>query len=126
MKFRNVLYIVSMVIFIAFAYLLFDRGIHVRTKVYASYQENSDLIYKVYLHDNDVYDKKYLNMNERYISKLVDYIDIDFIYKSLFNKDISGYYSYDVIANLMAYEDNIDDILWKREYILLYFSMQNK
>ena len=119
MKFRNILYIVFMVIFMALSYLLFDRGMNVRTKRIVNYQEDSDVIYKVYLHDNDIYQKEYLNMNERYVSELVDYIDVEFNYNSLFDKDISGYYSYMVTGSLVAYEDDITDSLWKKEYNLM-------
>ena len=108
-----------MVIFIAFAYLLFDRGINIKTKRIVNYQEDSDIIYKVYLKDNNIYQNKYLNMNERYIADMVDYIDLEFNYHSLFNKDINGYYSYIVTANLITYENNITDSLWEKEYTLL-------
>ncbi len=119
MKFKNILYIIFMVIFIAFAYLLFDRGINIKTKKIVNYQEDSDVIYKVYLKDNDIYSEKYLNMNERYITDMVDYIALEFNYNSLFDKDINGYYSYIVTGNLVAYEDDITDSLWEKEYTLL-------
>ena len=33
MKLRNILYIILMVVFISFAYLLFDRGLNAKTKI---------------------------------------------------------------------------------------------
>ena len=119
LKFRDYIYILSMVIFTVFAYLLFDRGFNVKTKVMVNYQEKSDISYKVYLKDNDEFKQEYLGMNERYIAELVDKINIDFNYNSLFNKDISGYYSYNVVGTLYAYIDDINDIIWKNEYKLL-------
>ena len=119
MKIRNILYIFLMIIFIVFAYLFFDRGFNARTKIYVTYQEKSDVIYRVYLYENDIYNKDYLNMNERYIAKLVDYIDIDFDYKSLFNRDLSGYYTYDVVGTLTTYTDDINDALFRKEDKLL-------
>lgn len=119
MKVRNILYIILMFIFIIFAYLLFDRGVNARTKVYVTYQEKSDISYKVYLHKNDIYDKEYLNMNERYITSLVDHIDIDFVYRSLFNHKLNGFYRYNVIVTLVGYTDNINESLFKKEDDLL-------
>ena len=119
MKLKNILYIVFMVVFMLFSYLLFDRGMNAKTKRIVNYQEDSDVIYKVYLNDNDIYSRKYLNMNEKYIADMIDYIALEFNYNSIFDKDISGYYSYIVEGNLITYEDNINDILWKKEYTLL-------
>ena len=119
MKVRNILYIILMVIFTVFAYFLFDRGFNVKTKIVVNYQEKSDLNYRVYLHDNDIYNREYLGMNDKYISKLVDNIMIDFNYNIMFDKDISGYYTYKVVGTLVAYQDDITDSLWEKEYVLL-------
>ena len=76
------------------------------------------MIHIVYLHQNDLYDKEYLNMNERYITELVDDIPVDFSYKSLFNKNLNGYYSYRVINTLVGYTDNINESLFKKFTLL--------
>ncbi len=119
MKVRNVIYIILMVIFTVFAYLLFDRGFNVKTKIVVNYQEKSDLKYKVYLHDNDIYNRDYIGMNDRYITKLVDNIMVDFNYNIMFDKNISGYYTYKVAGTLVAYQDDINDSLWEKDYVLL-------
>ena len=108
-----------MIIFIFFAYILFDRGINARTKKIVNYQEDSNVIYKVYLHENDIYNKEYLNMNERYISKMVDNINVEFNYNSLYDHDINGYYSYLVTGQLIAYEKDTTESLWTKDYTLL-------
>ena len=119
MKLKNILYIIFMVVFIAFAYLLFDRGLNAKTKIIVNYVEKGNLTYKVYLKDNDVYDKEYLNMNERYISKLIDNILVEFDYSNLFDNDINGYYSYSVLGNLKVYEMDTKDLLYEKQYDLL-------
>ncbi len=119
MKFRNIMYIFFMALFLVFAYFLFDRGFNVRTKVFVNYQEDSDVIYKVCLKENEIYSHKCLSQGEKYISSLVNNIDVNYRYNVLFNKDISGYYTYKIIGTLVAYEEDINDSLWKREYILL-------
>ena len=119
MKIKNVLWIIMMTFFISLAYLLFDRGLNVRTKFLVNYQENNDVIYKVFLHKNDIYNKDYLDMDERYISSLVDNIDINFKYNSLYDKDISGYYGYKVIGKVVAYQDDVNDVLWEKEDVIV-------
>ena len=119
MKVRNIIYIILMAIFMIFAYFLFDRGFNVKTKIVVNYKENSDISYKVHLHDNDIYDGNYLGMNERYITKLVDNILVNFNYNILFDKDISGYYRYKVVGTLVAFQDDKNDSLWEKDYILL-------
>ena len=119
MKIKNILCIILMTIFIVFTYLFLERGMNTKTKVDVPYQEKGDIIYQVYLHQNDLYDKEYLNMNERYITELVDDIPVDFSYKSLFNKNLNGYYSYRVINTLVGYTDNINESLFKKEETLL-------
>lgn len=119
MKVRNILYIFLMIIFIVLAYLFFDRGINVKTKIFVTYQEKSDITYKVYLHENDIYNKRYLNMNERYLANLVDDIDINFAYNSLFSRELNGYYTYSVTSALVGYTDDINESLFRKEDILL-------
>ena len=119
MKVRNILYIFLMIIFIVLAYLFFDRGINVKTKIFVTYQEKSDITYKVYLHENDIYNKRYLNMNERYLTNLVDDIEINFAYNSLFSRELNGYYTYSVTSTLVGYTDDINESLFRKEDILL-------
>ena len=119
MKVRNIIYIILMALFMIFAYFLFDRGVNVKTKIVVNYQEHSDVSYRVHLNDNDIYDSKYLGMNERYITKLVDNILVSFNYNILFDNDISGYYRYKVIGTLVAYQDDINNSLWEKDYIIL-------
>lgn len=119
MKFRDYLYAIAMIFFVVCTYLLFDRGFNLRTKKIVKYQEKSDLTYRVYLSENDEFKNEYLGMNQRYISKLVDKIKLSFNYNSLFSKNINGYYSYDVIANLYGYLADNNEEVWKNEYKLI-------
>ena len=119
MKFRDYIYIICMIFFIVLAYLFFDRGFNVRTKEIVKYQENSDITYRVYLHKNDEFSKEYLKMGERYITSLVDRINFDFKYSSIFSKNVSGYYSYSVVGTLHAYLDNINESIWEKDYTIL-------
>lgn len=116
MKKKTVMYIILAAIFFVFTYLFVDRGLNTMIKINIPYQEKSNINYKVILKDNQVYDDKVLDMGKNYISKLVDDIEINFDYKVIFNKYISGYYSYGVSSSLVAYEDDINDPLWEREY----------
>lgn len=114
MKIRNVLYVFLMIIFIALTYFLIDRGINAKTKVYVNYKDNNDITYKVYLNDNS-----YLGMNNRYNTSLVNKINFDYSFKSIFNTNVNGFYSYNVEGLLVVYTDNINDSLLQKKYILL-------
>ena len=119
MRVRNYGYIVLMGFFMVLAYLFFDRGFNVKTKEMVRYQENSDIKYKVYLQKNNEFDDEYLKMGGRYISKLVDNINFEFNYNSLFNKNVNGYYTYYVVGTLHAYLDDINESIWEKDYIIL-------
>lgn len=116
MKKKTIIYIIITAILFVFAYLFIDRGLNTKIKINIPYQEKSNINYRVTLKDNQVYDDKVLEMNKNYISKLVDDIEINFDYNVIFSKYISGYYSYGVSSSLVAYEDDINDPLWEREY----------
>lgn len=119
MRFKDYIYIFSMIIFSILAYLLFDRAINVKTKTTVDYQTYNDISYKVYLHKNDEYQGRYQKMNERYLTSLVDNINFDFNYQRIFSKDMSGYYSYDVVGVLHGYTDDINDDIWTKEYKII-------
>lgn len=114
MKIKNVLYIAFMFIFIILAYFLIDRGVNTRTKIFVNYQDNSKVIYKVFLDDNN-----YMNMGERYTSDKVKYIDFEYDFKTLFSSKVNGYYSYNIDCNFVVYNDNVEDIIYQKRYILL-------
>lgn len=114
---RPILYIIIMIFFFVASYLFIDRGIYTKTKTLVKYQEKSNVGYRVYLFQNDKFDDEYLESGGRYISELVDYMNFTFKYNSIFNKNISGYYSYRVDTTIIGYKD--DDILWKKEDVLL-------
>ena len=119
MKFRDYVYIICMIFFLILTYLLFDRGFNVKTKTIVNYQKNADMSYRVYLHENSEYQDRYQKMNERYLTELVDDINFDFDYKKVFDSDVSGYYSYEVVGILHAYLDDITDDVWTKSYTLL-------
>lgn len=115
MKKNSILYIVLMIIFLTFAYLLIYSGVNTLVKINIPYQENSQVEYLVSLKENDIYNENTLGMNKNYITKLVDDIVIDFNYQAVFTRDLSGYYSYGVGVDVVAYEDDINDPLWIKE-----------
>lgn len=119
MKFRNVLYVILMMTFLIFAYFLIISGISIKTKYNVYYQEDNQVLYAVNLFDNDIYDNNKLGMNKSYVSDLVDKINISYDYNILFDKYLSGYYSYDADLLVVAYEDKITDSLWEKKYSLL-------
>lgn len=100
-------------------YIFLDAAFRTKTKVYVNYQDKSTVNYQVYLLDNDVYSEEFLEMKRSYVSDLVDYIDISFDYDVLYDTYMNGFYSYNVGVSLVAYEDDINDSLWEKNYSLI-------
>ena len=115
MKFKSILYIFLMTIFLVFAYLLLNSGINAKTKVYVNYKNESDVIYKVYLKDS----KNPLGMNDRYTASLVDKINLNFKVNSTFSESVNGFYRYNIEGILVIYTDDITDSLYQKKHILL-------
>ena len=115
MYFRSVLYAILMVIFGVFAYEFLNSGFNTKTRIKVDYDNSSDVYYKVnYLDDS------YNSVdNDKYIASMVDYIDISYDYSNILSEYVSGYYKYSVDSYLIAYEDDITNSLWKREYPLV-------
>ena len=84
--------------------MFFLNGINSETKIKVYYQNGSLVNY---------------NLNYDNNSSLLDSIDINYIYKSIFSEDITAQYSYSVSAYLHAYKKNIKDVIWFRKYDLL-------
>mgnify|MGYP004519813283 FL=1 len=116
MKKRSILLIILMVVSFTLTYIFGYNGFNTLVKTLINYKESSNVEYRVYLKDNNIYKSNILDMNKKYITELVDYIDMDFNYKIKFDRYISGYYSYLIEAQVVAYEDDINDPLWIKEY----------
>ena len=95
-------------------YLLMDSGFNTKTKSSVVYEDSSDVFYKVNYKDTN-YQK---TSNDKYVAEMVDSIDFEYVYNNLLSEYVSGYYKYDVSAYLIAYEDDITNSLWEREYDL--------
>ena len=104
-----------MVIFGVLSYLFLNSGFNTETKIVVNYEDNSDVSFTVNYYNSE-YDDLY---NDKYVSSMVDDIDINFNYNNLFSEYVNGYYKYNVVGYLTAYEDDITNSLWKREYQLL-------
>ena len=104
-----------MVVYGGLAYIFLDSGLSTKTRVRINYEDNSDVFYKV-----NYIDSNYVSTNnDRYVSDMVDYIDMSYIYNNLISEYVSGYYKYNVDGYLIAYEDDITNSLWEREYELV-------
>ncbi len=115
MYYKSLYYVLLMVIFGVLSYLFLNSGFNTETKIVVNYEDNSDVYFTVNYYNSE-YDDLY---NDKYVSSMVDDIDINFNYNNLFSEYVNGYYKYNVVGYLTAYEDDITNSLWKREYQLL-------
>lgn len=118
MKKKSFLYVILMIVFFVLTYLFGNVAFKTKTKIYVNYQNKSTVNYQVKLLDNDIYEDEFLPMGESYISSLVDYIEINYNYEVLYDTKINGFYSYNIDTEVVAYEDDINDSLWKKTYPL--------
>lgn len=116
MKKKSIIYIILMVTLFMFTYLFIYSGVNTKVKTFVNYQEDSNVNYQVSLKENDIYDSKILGSNKNYIASLVDSILIDFDYKAKYSEYMSGFYSYSVESTVVAYEDDINDSLWNKNF----------
>lgn len=121
--------------FLCILYLI--KGYEEQTVEKINYKDESSTDYRVYLKENDFFEAPYLEKNSTYISSLIDYINVNFIYKLNYSKIVSGKYSYYIQATILANkaEDQTKNY-WKKTYKLteekeidfsnqLYFDINN-
>lgn len=90
-----------------------------KSSVQLNYNEQQNINYKVYLTDDTFYNAKYLNEGMQYISSIINYIDVDFNHKVIFEDIIN----YDVNTKIMADinivdKANSDKIIYNSEELL--------
>jgi len=111
-KNKSMWYAFGMVLFGILAYTFFNSGFDTKTRIRVEYEQSSDIYYKV-----NYLNKDYAGTsNNKFVSSMIDNIDITYNYNNVISEYISGYYRYSVDSYLIAYEDDITNSLWKREY----------
>lgn len=114
---KPIFHAILMIIFFMLSYLFIYTGISTETKIYVNYKTESNTSYEVKLLSNDIYDNiEYYDWN--YITSLVDDIKINFNYKDTLSEYASGYYKYNVKLNLIMYQDNENNIISQKEYLI--------
>ena len=94
-------------------------GFNDTTNKSVCYSEDNSLNYKVYLKDNNYFESKYLEEGKTYIASLIDYINIDYIYKLDFTEKVSGNYKYYLKATVSANKPNNEEgSYWSKDYII--------
>ena len=83
---------------------------------FLKYKEQSNIDYKVYLKDNNFFDEKYIEKGKTYITSLIDYIHVEYDYNIDFDQEVSGEYSYKVIAKIEANKLDNAGTYWEKEY----------
>lgn len=86
-----------------FGYLFFLSGINNVTKLRLYYQSGSIVDYKINYDDT---------------TSLIDNIDINYVFKSIFGEKMDVKYDYSVSAYLHAYQEDMQNIIWFRKYDL--------
>lgn len=114
----SIIYAIFMVLFFVLSYLFIIVSIDTKTKLLVNYHETSTTNYRLTLLPNDLYDQTNISSNNNYLSTVIDDIIVSFNYQNLFSEIVSGYYKYNITANLLIYDDSINNPLVNKEYIL--------
>ena len=114
---KHIFHAILMIIFFMLSYLFIYTGINTKTKIYVNTKTESNTSYEVKLLSSDIYDNiEYYDWN--YVTSLVDDIKINFNYKDTLSEYASGYYKYNVKLNLIMYQDNENNIISQKEYLI--------
>lgn len=106
-------------ILLAIGIIAIFKGYNDKEKVSVSYQEASSIDYKVYLKENNFFEVPYLEKDKTYITKLIDYIAINYYYNIKFSEVMNGEYVYYIRAIIEANKsENQTGSYWSKEYRL--------
>lgn len=87
MKKKNeILLLIIIVVFVLLSTFFYKQSKNITTINDFSYVERGGINYKVYLTDKKYYNSDYLDEGMQYISSIIDYIDFDFKYNTVFNE----------------------------------------
>ena len=119
---KNIKQIVLLIltIFFAIGAVYFYRGSkNIVTQDKINYEENGNVNYKVYLTDKQYYNKDYLDEGMQYISSIIDYIELNFKYSSVYDKKDS----YDITKRISADvkivdRDSNDKVIYSKGEVL--------
>ena len=114
MYYKSIYYAIFLVVFGVLGYLFLDSGFNTKTRVRVDYQDNSEVFYNVNYLNNE-----YTSDGDKFVSNMVDTINISYNYNNILSEYVGGFYRYSVDAYLIAYEDNIVEDLWKKQYNLI-------
>lgn len=118
-KIKYFVYSFLILLFLTLSILLIIKGINNKKQITVSYKENNDINYNVFLKPNSFFETPSLPKNSTYISSLIDYIDMYFNYNIIYDKPVTGSYTYYIKASLLANKaDNDTQSYWKKEYTL--------
>lgn len=106
-------------LFLILGIYLFRGGLFHTKIVSLKYKENDSTSYKVYLKENDFFETPFLEAGNTYITSLIDHIQIDYNYIVDFDHDVSGEYTYHIVATIEANKtDNKIGNYWTKDYNL--------
>lgn len=117
-NYRSILLFLYALVFLMLSIFIIYKGLDVVKTKDITYINNSDIDYQVYLKENDYFDEPYLNKGEKYIASLIDRIHIIYNYNLTSYEEMSGEYTYHLVATILVKEKDKDSILWENDYDL--------
>lgn len=83
-----------------------------------NYKENGNIDYKVYLKENEFYDQSYLTEGMSYVASIIKNINVSINYRFDIDELVNTNYSYKVMAKLTINDNQGNNKLYEKEYVL--------
>ena len=83
------------------------------------YKEKGSVDYKVYLNKNDFYEQDYLEKDMVYVSSLINNISTTFNYNFNVDSESNIEYDYEVVGEIIIYDNNKENVFFRKEYNLV-------
>ncbi len=115
---RITIYIILLIVSVVITLYCAKESFEYSDEQTINYTNNHTTKYKVYLKENNFYETDYLDENRIYVASLIDYVDIDFLYKFEAEEVSTVNFDYDIIGKLII-EDEQGKTFLEKEYNLL-------
>lgn len=117
-NYKLILLVLYVLVFISLSFVIIYKGFDIVKTKEIIYVNDFDVDYLVYLKENNYFNDSYLNKGEKYIASLIDTVNVKYNYSLSSQENMTGSYTYNVVASLVVTEKNKDVVLWKNDYNL--------
>ena len=118
-KRNEIIIIIGLIISVVASIFFYSKSKTIVTTDEIGYEETASVNYKVHLNDKKYYNTEFLDEGMQYISSIVDYINVDYRYKAVFDKKFDYTITKKVLADVKIVDnDNADKVIYTKQDII--------